>query len=75
MNIKDQGHSLTLVQGHSGSTFSSFFSLETAGLIEAKFYVEPPWDGELKWVYIWFMSHDQDGRHAHIGYKPLKVFM
>ena len=27
-------------------TFSSFFSLETARLIEAKFHVDPPWDGE-----------------------------
>ena len=42
MNIK--GHSLTLVQGHSDSTFSNFFSLETARPIEAKFQMEPPWD-------------------------------
>ena len=45
MDIKGQGHSLTLVQGHSDSTLSNFFSLETAGPIEAKFHVEPPWDG------------------------------
>ena len=45
MNIKGQGHSLTLVQGHSDSTFSNFFSLETTRPIEAKFHVEPPWDG------------------------------
>ena len=48
MNIKGQGHSLTLVQGHSDSTFSNFVSLETAGPIEAKFYEEPPWDGRTK---------------------------
>ena len=48
MNIKSQGHSLTLVQGHSDSTFSNFFFLETARLIEAKFHVEPPWDGRIK---------------------------
>ena len=42
MNIKGQGHSLTLVQSHSDSTFSNFFFLETAWPIEAKFYVEPP---------------------------------
>ena len=42
-----------------------FFSLETATLIEAKFHVEPPLDGEWKWVYKWFMSHDQDGHHAN----------
>ena len=48
MNIKGQGHSLTLVQGHSDSTFSNFFFLETAWPIEAKFYVEPPLDGGTK---------------------------
>ena len=48
MNIKGQGHSLTLVQGHSYSTFSNFFSLETAGQIEAKCHVEPPWDEGMK---------------------------
>ena len=48
MNIKGQGHSLTFIQGHSDSTFSNFFSLETARLIEAKFNVEPPWDGVMK---------------------------
>ena len=39
-----QGHSLTLVQGHSESTFSNFFSLETAELIKAKLHMEPPLD-------------------------------
>ena len=48
MNIKGQCHLLTLVQGHSDSTFSNFFSLETARQIEAKFHVEPPWDGGTK---------------------------
>ena len=48
MNIKGQIHSLTLVQGHSDSTFSNFFFLETAGPMEAKFHVEPPWDGGTK---------------------------
>ena len=28
-------------------TFSNFFSLETARLIEAKFHVEPPCDGGM----------------------------
>ena len=46
-DIKGQGLSLTLVQGHSDSTFSNFFSLETARLIEARFHVELPWDGEM----------------------------
>ena len=48
MNIKSHGHSLTFVQGHSDSTFSNFFFLETARSIEAKFHVEPPWDGIMK---------------------------
>ena len=29
-------------------SFSNFFSLETARHIEAKFHVEPPWDGGMK---------------------------
>ena len=48
MNISGQGHSLTLIQGHSDSTFSNFFFLETAWAIEAKVYVEPAWDEGLK---------------------------
>ena len=48
MNIKGQGHSLILVQGHSDSTFSNFFSLETVRPIEAKFHVELPCDGKTK---------------------------
>ena len=48
MNIKGQDHSLTLVQSHSDSTFSNFFSVETARSLEAKFQVEPPWDGRTK---------------------------
>ena len=48
MNIKGQGHLLTLVQGHSDSIFSNFFSLETTRPIEAKFYVELLWDAGTK---------------------------
>ena len=48
MNIKGQGHSLIFVQGHSDLSFSNFFSLETPRLIEAKFHVQPPWDGGMK---------------------------
>ena len=29
------------------STFLNFFSLETASPIQAKFHVEPPWDGGM----------------------------
>ena len=45
MNINGQGHSLTLVQGHPGSTYSNFFSLDTARPTEAKFHMQPPRDG------------------------------
>ena len=38
-------------KSHSDSTFSNFFSLETAWLIEAKFHVEPSW-GSWTEVYI-----------------------
>ena len=48
MNIKCQGYSLTLVQGHSDLTFSNFFSLKTAQPIEAKFNEEPSWDKGMK---------------------------
>ena len=47
MNFKGQGYLLNLVQGHSDSTFSNFFFLKPAWPIEAKFYVEPPWDGGM----------------------------
>ena len=48
MNIKGQGHLLTLLQGHSDPKFSNFFSLETAWPIETKFHVEPTLDGRTK---------------------------
>ena len=48
MNIKGQGHSVPLDQGHSDSIFSNFFSRETAMPIETKFHVDPPWDGGTK---------------------------
>ena len=53
MNIKGQGHSLTLVQGHSDSAFSNLFFLETAWPIEAKLFM---WSlhemGERKFDYM-----------------------
>ena len=48
MNIKGQGHSLTLDQGNSDSIFLNFFSSITTRPFEAKFHVEPPWDGVTK---------------------------
>ena len=66
MNIKSQSHSLTLVQGHSDSTFSNLFFLETALPTAAKFYVAPPWYGRNESLIKRSRSHDQDGRHAHV---------
>ena len=37
-----------LGSSHSDSVFSNFFSSKTARPIEAKFHVEPPWDGGTK---------------------------
>ena len=65
MIIKGQGHSLTLDQVHPDSTFSNFVSWETARQIEAKFHVDPPWDGGTK-VYSNGQSHYTAGLHAHI---------
>ena len=48
MNIKVQGHSLTLDQGNSDSIFLNFFSSITTRPFEAKFHMEPPWDGGTK---------------------------
>ena len=39
---------IDLVQGHSVSTFSNFFSLETAVPVETKFHLEPPCDEGAK---------------------------
>ena len=47
MNIKGQGRSLTLVQGHSDSILLYIFFLETAWPIAAIFYVEPTWGGGM----------------------------
>ena len=48
MNTEGQGHSLTLIQDNSDSTFSYFLSLKSARPIEATFHVEPPWDRIMK---------------------------
>ena len=44
MTTQGQGHSLIIVQGHSDSTYSDFFSSETTRPSEAKFYMESPWN-------------------------------
>ena len=46
----------TKVQGHSDSTFSNFFSLETTRLTETKFHVDHPWDGRTK-IYSNALGH------------------
>ena len=74
MDIKGQGHSLTLVQGHSDSTFSNFFSFETtedSRLIEAKFHVEPAWDWGTK-VYTNGSGHMTSMAAMPINGKNLK---
>ena len=48
MNIYECQWSLTLDQGHSDSIFLNFFSSITTRLFEAKFHMEPPWDGGMK---------------------------
>ena len=77
MNIKGQCHSLTFVQGfvqgHSYSTFSNFFSLETPRPIEAKFHMQPPWDRGMK-VNAIGLCHITKVAAMSIYGKPLKIF-
>ena len=47
-NLYEYQRSRSFIQGHSNPTFSHFFFLETAWPVEAKFYVEPPWDEGTK---------------------------
>ena len=66
MNIKGQGHSLTLVQGHSDSTFWNFFFLEIDEPIEASEILcgaSTGWGNKSLFKCPW--SHDQNGRHAN----------
>ena len=49
INLYEYQRSRTFIDlGHSDSTFSNFFSLETARPIEAKFCAELPGDGRVK---------------------------
>ena len=50
IDINGQGHSLTLVQGHSVSTFSNFFSWETVKPIEADIMLSL--DGMEQWKFV-----------------------
>ena len=53
--------------------FLKIFSSETTWPIKAKFCVESLGRGNES-LYKWSRSHDQDGHHAHIWQKPLKIF-
>ena len=48
MSTKGQGHSLILGTNLSDSIFLNFFFSITTRPIEAKFHVDPPWDGGMK---------------------------
>ena len=64
MTIYDYPRSMPFidfVQGHLDSTFSNFFSSETARRIEA-FPMEPPWDVGSETLFKCSRSHD----HTHI---------
>ena len=52
-------------------TFSNYFSLEAAWSIEAKFHVEPPWDGGNESLFKWSRSHDNMAAMP-IYYRSLK---
>ena len=65
INIKGRGHPLTLAHGHSESTFSNLFFLETARPIEAKFQVEPLWDEGTK-ICTKGQGHITNTADAHI---------
>ena len=53
---------IDLCPRHLDSTFSNFFCSETAGPIEVKFHMEPPWDVRNENLFKCSRSHD----HAHI---------
>ena len=56
--------------------FSNILSSEAAWPIKANFYVELPWEGGGgdESLYKSARYHDQDGRHANISLKALKIF-
>ena len=56
------------------STFSNIFSSETTGPIEAKFYVEPHWDGERKFCSNGTGHMTKMAAMPIYGKKPLKIF-
>ena len=74
MNIEGRGHSVTLVQGHTDSTFSNFFSIETTRPIEVKFHVEPQWDGERKFVQTVEITLPRWPPYPHIIIKHKKKY-
>ena len=49
-------------------------SSETSWPIKSQILCGAPLGRGNESLYKWSRSHDQDGRHAHIWYKPLKIF-
>ena len=47
-------------------TFLKRLSSETAGLIEARLIVEPPWDVKTVNLFKYARLHDQNGFYVHI---------
>ena len=50
------------------------FSSETAWPIKAKCLCGSSLGKANEILYRWYITHDQDGRHAHIWQKPFKIF-
>ena len=68
-NLMNISHSLTLVRGHSYSTFSNVFFLETAWPIVCQISCGASiWWGN-KNLFKQLKPHDQYGRHTHIWLK------
>ena len=67
------GSCLPLPRGHV-HVYEHYF--QTSFQFKAKFYSEPleGGGGGGKSLYKWSRSHYQDGYHAHIWLKPLKIF-
>ena len=54
--IKVQGHSLTFIEDHSASTFSIFFSLETASQLKPNFICSLQTMREWKWAQMIYVA-------------------
>ena len=70
MNIKGQGHSLTLANGHSVFKIKSYFSQKLLDYLKAS-----SGSSGTKKLNSWAWSHDQDGSHAHIVKSHENLFL